>query len=327
MSLTKYRGKWACAAVIAGQRKRLSTGLDATEENRPAAERKASEIVALLHASIEETVGEIFARYLAREDLNDTTRQTYSWKALGSTFGPLMPGQVTEKKCEDYIKLRRRAGVSNGTIRREMTDLGSALRYADAKTPAELLLPKAPPARDIALSKTEVRRLLEAASELPHLRLYIHLAIGTAGRKAAVLALKWEPEKREDGYVDLQERRIYLGTKKGGKERSTVPINSTLFKELSAAKASAETNYVVEYQGKPVGNIRKSFDRAVERSGITVCTPHDLRHTAAMFMVDEGVPLERISAYLGHSDVRVTMKVYAKYYSRHLTGAAKALEL
>src|SRR3954462_9387540 len=56
-------------------------------------------------------------------------------------------------------------------------------------------------------------------------------------------------------------------------------------------------------------------------------SPHMLRHSAAVRMAEDGVPMEEIASYLGHGDVNVTRKVYARFSPDHLRGAAAALEL
>jgi integrase len=83
---------------------------------------------------------------------------------------------------------------------------------------------------------------------------------------------------------------------------------------------------VIEYNGKRVGSIKKAFARTVARAGIEHCTPHDLRRTAGSWMLQAGIPIEVISAMLGHTDIRVTQQVYARFNVDWLRQAAKALE-
>lgn len=50
-------------------------------------------------------------------------------------------------------------------------------------------------------------------------------------------------------------------------------------------------------------------------------SPHTLRHTAAMLMVDSGVGIETISLYLGHEDIRTT----ARYLHHNLNIKIRAM--
>lgn len=44
-------------------------------------------------------------------------------------------------------------------------------------------------------------------------------------------------------------------------------------------------------------------------------------------MAEAGIPMEEIAQYLGHANVEVTRKVYARYSPDYLRKAASALEL
>ena len=127
--------------------------------------------------------------------------------------------------------------------------------------------------------------------------------------------------------VRWDKNEIWLGKKPNGKRRATVPMTDTLRAELEVAYEGRETDRVIEFGGKSVDNPKKAFKRAVRKAGLKDFRFHDLRHTAAVWMCERGVPMEKISHYLGHSDIRVTMRVYAKYQPGHLADAAAALEM
>jgi integrase len=74
-----------------------------------------------------------------------------------------------------------------------------------------------------------------------------------------------------------------------------------------------------------VRKIRKAFAAAATSAALPWCTPHMLRHTAAVWMAEGGVPMAEISQYLGHTDSRITERVYARFSPSHLRRAARAL--
>jgi integrase len=47
---------------------------------------------------------------------------------------------------------------------------------------------------------------------------------------------------------------------------------------------------------------------------------HDLRHTVASLLINNGVPLMNVSDYLGHSDIQVTANTYG-----HLDKSSKEM--
>lgn len=62
------------------------------------------------------------------------------------------------------------------------------------------------------------------------------------------------------------------------------------------------------------GLVRKSWDRAIARLGLSPYTPHDLRHKWATVALTNGVSLHEVSRWLGHRSLKVTVDRYG-----HLT--------
>lgn len=326
MRLTKHRGKWA---VRIEDGRKFSTGLDATAENRALAERKASEVVAsLIHASEQSTVDEVMRLYLAdkKHAVVDPERIENAWKALRPMFADMAPERISRDVCRVYHRKRLGDGVQPGTINKELGVLRAALRHASPQTPAVIELLPAPAPRDRWLSREEFSKLLHAAAKTPHLTLFLHLAIATAARKEAILDLRWNKAAVGPGYVDLEAGIINMGVKHNGKKRAVVPMNRTVAAVLQEAKRCAVTDHVIEYGAARVGNIKNAFGKAVKRAGLIDVTIHDLRHTAAVWMAGAGVPMSKISQYLGHSDTATTERIYARYQPEHLKDAASALE-
>ena len=54
--------------------------------------------------------------------------------------------------------------------------------------------------------------------------------------------------------------------------------------------------------------------------------PHTLRHTAAVWMAEDRIPMTEIAQFLAHSDPSITYRVYARYSPDFLRKAAAALE-
>jgi integrase len=141
-----------------------------------------------------------------------------------------------------------------------------------------------------------------------------------------VLTLQWSQVDLERGIIDLNK----AGEKITNKRRAVVPIPSRLMTFLRIAKSRASENcadeYVINYYGKPVLRIDQSFRRVVADAGLKDVTPHTLRHTAATWMAQAGVPLWVISKYLGHSSTATTERVYAHHNPTFLLEAKHALE-
>jgi integrase len=250
----------------------------------------------------------------------------HTWKALKDRFGPLPGDAIAIADCRAHIDERRAAGIKDGTIHTELGHLRMLLLYG-AK---HKLIPGAPPIerpakpkpREKFLTAHEVRRLAEAC-DTPHLELFVHLAYATAGRAGAILGLTWDRCHFEREKIDLEDPEILVPHK----GRAIVPMTRTVKTRLLAARAGAVTPYVIEWNGKRVGSVKKGLAAAAKRAKLPRVSPHMLRHSAAVRQAEQGVPMEEIASYLGHNDVQITRRVYARFSPEALRRGAAALEL
>lgn len=267
-------------------------------------------------------MGEAVRAYLADKDgMASIKRATVAWKAAAPFWDALPIARVDEKTPSDYGK--RRSHCKPITIRNELAVIRAALNWAEKRR----LIGKAPfiqmpsfPASNVGhLSKVDFRRLLDAA-QAPHIRLFLQLAVGTGARTNALLDLTWDR-------VDFARNIIVLNPIERiqtSKYRATVPMNAQLRAALVEAQAGALSDFVVEHGRTRVASIRNGFRAAARRAGLTA-TPHMLRHSAAVWMAEANTPFSQIAQFLGHSDSRITERVYSRFSPSFLAGAAEAL--
>jgi integrase len=314
MRIKLYRGTWCAVWSEGGRTRRASL----RTKDRGVAEQRLADLNA---KPIGDNVAAIYQAYA--EDLTHRSksreRVDFAWKRLGDTFGSLRPDQVTRLLWRSYAKARRKHGASDGTIGKELSTLRAALLWRDRATAATVELPAQPPPRDRYLTRDEYRDLRFAAKRGGlHIYVFVVLGLATAGRKQALLDLTWDR-------VDFTAGRIRLATDGQGKGRATVPMTRHARRTLRIAYRARTCERVIEYAGKPVGSIKRAFSAAANRAGLEGVTPHVLRHTAAVWMAEAGVPMTQISQYLGHRDSRITERVYARFSPDFLSGAARAL--
>ena len=94
---------------------------------------------------------------------------------------------------------------------------------------------------------------------------------------------------------------------------------------LEEAHKARLTDHVIEYGGKPVASVKKAIERLAKDTGIPV-SPHVLRHTCAVWMAQADVPMQKISQYLGHTSMTVTVSTYARYSPSFMADAGAAAE-
>lgn len=242
-------------------------------------------------------------------------------RSLKDHWGRLYPDELTTQACRDFIKRGRRKRLSDATIRSELAYLQAALNFVIGKAAPKLEKPPPPRPRDRWLTRDELRKVLDACQTF-HSKLFVVLSIATAARPKHLLELTWNR-------VDLKARIINLDnpTKdRTAKGRARVPINDMALEMLATARDAAQSDHVIEYDGRPVLSLRKAVATASRRSGIPL-TPYVLRHTAGVWMAQAGTPLEEIAEFMGHTDLNTTRRHYARFHPDHLRKAARALEI
>lgn len=303
-----------------GRTRRRSTG----QTDRPIAEAALAAFLLERGTAVSPGVVPLIESYQAERGPQTAAAERigFAAKPLTRHFAGQTVEDLTSAAIREYIAGR---AVKPATIARELTVLRAALRHAVkmGRLPAAPIIevpPQAPP-RDRWLTRKEATKLLTAC-HLPHLRLFVLLALNTGARRGAILGLTW-------GQVDLKNARIDFnppGRVQTAKRRPVVPINRPLLAALRAAKKAAKTDHVIEYQGESLKGIRRAFKDACKVAKLKGVTPHTLRHTAATWMAQSGVPLTEIAGILGQSIQRTTER-YIKHHPDYLRRGVEALAI
>lgn len=321
-SIGKYRGKFALIVYNGGKRQRYTLGTGDAEE----AKRLAPSLYAEVIRPSDQTVRSIWAAFtIDRAGRAIIRTMEHTWKALSPRFGALPAINITVEDCRAYARERRDAGIKDGTIYTELGHLRMVLNWAVKRG----IIPKAPhierpskpPPSEKYLSREQIKAVIEAAP-FPHIRLFLILAITTGARSSAILGLTWARCDFDRHRVDLRDPKLTTPHK----GRAIVPMNETLQRALQEAKPKALTDYVIEWGGGRVASVRKGVASAGIKAGVGYVSPHMLRHSAAVHMAEDDVPMEVIAQYLGHANVNVTRRIYARFSPSYLRKAAASLE-
>jgi integrase len=248
-------------------------------------------------------------------------------KALKARFWKLDPSAINDALVDEHIRERRGQGRSDGTIWTELGHLRIALSWAVKKGLIEkapyIKRPAQPAPKADYLTREQFNQFL-AACDMPHMRRFAILAITTGARASAILDLTWDRVDFQRGLVIFKKPTDIERQMKG---RALVPMNATLRAALKEGQEGALSEYVIEWAGQKVTRIVKGFRAAAHRAGLPFVTPHVMRHSAAVWMAEAGVDFEEIAQYLGHSDSRITARVYARFSPTHLRKAASVLDI
>jgi integrase len=81
--------------------------------------------------------------------------------------------------------------------------------------------------------------------------------------------------------------------------------------------------------GRPhhAATITRCFRKALTRAELPVVRFHDLRHSAATFLLAQGMTLEDVKQLLGHSSIVLTSNTYGHVLEQRQRQVAQAMEV
>lgn len=280
------------------------------------------------------TVEELYREYIKHlEGRASEITMLRVWNVIGPKLGQYRIEDINPDVIRRFVDQRKqehfnRTGkeLSNGTIYSNLTWLRAILNYGRKIGLVEKIpyvpRPSKPGPKLRFLNEDELARFFaEAKKSEPHLYLACVLLYATGCRVGALLDLTWDR-------VDFERMEINLKAPSTipRKGRPIVPMTEETSALLRRHQAFALSDFVIEYHGGPVKSIRKGFKSIAQRARIPNVSPHVMRHTAAVQMAVAGIPMHRISQFLGHSNTLITEMVYARFAPEHLRDEAKVLD-
>lgn len=207
-------------------------------------------------------------------------------------------GPVMANRCHSYLRSVLTKAMNDGLIPVNPA-AGGIARNAEH-------------GRDRFLTPKELKRMLtvlilrrgEAGADA------ISILILTGARKSEVLRMEWAE-------VDFEEA-LWVIPFPGTKQRKVhrVVLNSMTVDILAARQAAAgDAKFVFPSQSESghLQDVRRTWISVKHDAGILDCKMHDLRHSYASLLRDQGKPLEMIGSMLGHSQAQTT-KRYTHLY-------------
>ena len=196
---------------------------------------------------------------------------------------------------------KRAAEVKEASVQRNLAVLKAILNKA--RNEGDLAMVPVFPKGKMSKGRTrwltveEERRLLNAASK--RLRFIIAFALDTGGRRSELFRLDWRN-------VDLPNNRILFTQTKNGEDRSVRLTERA--RHILLELGPKESDPVFTYHGKPLKDVKTAFDAARIKAGIEDFRFHDLRHTFASRLVQQGLPLYEVMHMTGHKSLTMVQR-------------------
>jgi integrase len=258
---------------------------------------------------------------------------------------------VNAQTCAAYVKHRGNRGGARRDLETFRAAINHHAREGFHRGVVRVSLPLKGEARDRWLTRQEAAALIwhcwrhrekqtihsgtsKGGSVTTHRRPLRHIArfilIGIyTGTRAGAIASASPYAEPGRSHVDLDRGIFYrkaIGKRATKKRQPPAPIPPRLLAHLRRWKdRKLIATCFVEFNGKPVSSVKRGFKTAVGLASLSGrVTPHTLRHTAATWLMQRGVPIWEAAGFLGMSP-EVLQDTYGHHHPDHLHGAALAI--
>lgn len=246
------------------------------------------------------------------------------------------------------------AGLSAKSVRIIHSILHRALKqaalvgYIKANPTEACILPKIEKKEMSILSDKEIPTFLSAVEGHRHGALYL-TTLFTGMRRGEALGLTWDAVDVKAGviriYRQMQKDRVEGGpprftSLKNDKTRMVSPP-ATVFRVLKEHRRKQNENRLragalwedmnlvfCNELGQPLDgdSVYRSYKRLLNNNGLSDIRLHDLRHTAATIMIQNGDDIKTVQNALGHATAGFTLDIYTHVTERMQKESAKRME-
>jgi integrase len=251
-------------------------------------------------------------------------------------LGRVRLGKLNPLQVQSFYRCKLDQGLSDASVLKIHSTLSKSLKQAvrwrlvPLNVCMAVVLPCITKPEIQSLDAQQMKALLKAAQGTDLYPLWVLMAT-TGVRVGEALGLRWE-----DLYLEARtlrvNRTVYRGQSclpKTDSSRRTIKLSRLVTEALRQHPQQCEWVFPTS-RGTTINlnNLRyRSWKQLLERAHLPSGTRiHDLRHSAATLLLSKGVPVKVVSEMLGHSDVGITLSIYAHVLPDMQDGAAEAMD-
>ena len=333
-------GRWVGQYEVGGKR-RYVYGKTRKEVASKLTKALADRNEGLVFDSDHLTVVQYLDRWL--DSIRDTVRES-TWVRheinvrvhLKPALGRVRLGKLNPLQVQSFYRYKLDQGLSAASVLKIHSTLSKSLKQAvrwrlvPLNVCMAVVLPRITKPEIQPLDAQQMKALLKAAQGTDLYALWVLMAT-TGVRVGEALGLRWE-DLDLDARTLRVNRTIYRGQSclpKTDSSRRTVKLSRLATEALRQHSQQCEWVFPTSIGTTiNVNNLRyRSWKRLLERAHLPSGTRiHDLRHSSATLLLSKGVPIKVVSEMLGHSDVSITLSIYAHVLPDMQDGAAEAMD-
>jgi len=305
-----------------------------------------------------------FGEYLDDWLMSAKPRLTeHTWRTYGQlirdyvnpVLGKIRLRDLNPSAIQKFYDRKVAEGLGLRTVQKTHTVIHAALNSAMklgllGRNPDSATQPPKPGRKEMSfLNAAQVRILLETAKRIEdrnHALCY--LAIATGMREGELLALRWEDVNLDQELLNV---RFSLKRMPGGGLKLNQPKTKSSVRSIKLGREAVEILHLQKVRndkdklragrlwqdlnfvfpstvGTPIDptNLIKAFRKLLRMADLPPIRFHDLRHTAASLMLNNGVDVLVASHRLGHAKPSITLDVYGHLIPSMQVHAAEVLE-
>ena len=281
-------------------------------------------------AAEKQTVGQFLETWVEqtiKPNRREKTYESYDYLCrlhLIPAIGHILLADLSPQQCEWLVNQLRAKDISVNTVRAALRTLSAALNRAVnfgliARNPIAVIEKPTMEKRPMTIwDKQQAQHFLDTVQGHRLEPLY-RLALSLGLRQGELIALTWDDIALEQGTLKIRRAK----TEAGVRTLSLPPVLIDVLRRHQDRQQVEQTIQGERWQahglvfpsevGTPLSarNLVRHFKLATEKAGLPDIRFHDLRHSCTSFLVAQGVHPRVAMEILGHSQISITMDVYA----------------
>ena len=250
-------------------------------------------------------------------------------KHIRPVLGAKLLNDISSEDIDHWMLHQMEVGYKSGTVNKHASMLNRTLNiavhwgYLEKNAFKGAAIRKLPVGDYVQrfLTRNEISQLLSACKQSthPYLYLFVKLLLLTGARKSELRLAKWKD-------IDDDKMQLFVAISKSGRSRKIMLSNQAV-KVLDKVRLRTDALGLPTTRDdwlfpnprtrKPYTSFHLAFFAARKHAGLNTVRIHDLRHTYASLLINNGASIYEVQQLLGHYHISMTER-YAQLFPNTL---------
>ena len=250
-------------------------------------------------------------------------------KHIRPVLGAKLLNDISSEDIDHWMLHQMEVGYKSGTVNKHASMLNRTLNiavhwgYLEKNAFKGAAIHKLPVGDYVQrfLTRNEISQLLSACKQSthPYLYLFVKLLLLTGARKSELRLAKWKD-------IDDDKMQLFVAISKSGRSRKIMLSNQAV-KVLDKVRLRTDALGLPTTRDdwlfpnprtrKPYTSFHLAFFAARKHAGLNTVRVHDLRHTYASLLINNGASIYEVQQLLGHYHISMTER-YAQLFPNTL---------